>query len=146
MNPIVEELPMDEESDKRIFDEPSKKPDMKESSSVKPAPKPENTKDDNKESETKPIDEKAVPKDLSVSADIKEPQKLVAGVIYDDDDNEENDLKYNAVSNILKSLNEEVETADSDIVGPATALFAYMNQSLPELKINPSDKKNLLKK
>ncbi|XP_075588675.1 uncharacterized protein LOC124496507 isoform X2 [Dermatophagoides farinae] len=89
LNPIVEELPMDEESDKRIFDEPSKKPDMKESSSVKPAPKPEDTKDDNKESETKPIDEKAVPKDLSVSADIKEPQKLVAGVIYDDDDNEE---------------------------------------------------------
>ena len=64
----------------------------------------------------------------------------------DDDDNEENDLKYNAVSNILKSLHEEIETTDSDVVGPATALFAYMNQSLPELKINQSDKKNLLKK
>ena len=89
LNPIVEELPMDEESDKRIFDEPSKKPDMEELSSVKPAPRPDDSKDDNKAPETKPIDEKAVPKDLSVSADIKEPQKLVAGVIYDDDDNEE---------------------------------------------------------
>ncbi|KAH9414463.1 hypothetical protein DERP_014607 [Dermatophagoides pteronyssinus] len=51
----------------------------------------------------------------------------------DDDDNDENDLKYNAVSNILKSLNEEIEITDSSNgVGPATALFAFMNQQLSD--------------
>lgn len=56
----------------------------------------------------------------------------------DDNDNDDNDNKneidinFNAFSNIIKSVQEEIDTPQS--IGPATTMFAFMKQKLPDFQ------------
>ena len=50
----------------------------------------------------------------------------------DSEDENESSIKFNALSNIVQSIQEEMETSNG--VGPATTLFAFMNQRLPNFE------------